>query len=207
MDNFIYNDDIPGWSNKHMLGVLAKEAASVPEFGTIVEIGALAGRSSYVLAMNSHSSVKTVCIDPYSYMPNELIENISQDGKLSIHGKVRPNDFKNKETWKRYVKKCDNIYMIQEFSPLHYFIPSNLIFIDGDHSYEQIVKDLKWAKNSIIPNGVIILDDYSWSTGVVKATEAFVSDNIHNIASHNEESGGVYRIKFVPNKRRFYEQV
>ena len=37
------------------------------------------------------------------------------------------------------------------------------IYIDGNHSYEQCIKDLKNALNIVKPGVLIIGDDYGWS--------------------------------------------
>ena len=57
------------------------------------------------------------------------------------------------------------------------------IYIDGNHSYEQCIKDLKNALNIVKPGGLIIGDDYGWpdakwqKAGVTKAVNEFVLSN------------------------------
>ena len=46
-----------------------------------------------------------------------------------------------------------------------------LIFIDGDHSYDGAYTDIQWAKRLLAPTGVIILDDYGVEFGVTDVDE------------------------------------
>ena len=63
----------------------------------------------------------------------------------------------------------------------------DLIFVDGDHTANQVLKDLKNSWNILIDGGYLILDDYLWwyykdlnknpSTPINK----FIIDNINEI--------------------------
>ncbi len=64
------------------------------------------------------------------------------------------------------------------------------IYIDGDHSYEQCLQDLKYAKEIVKPNGLILGDDYGWpgskwqKPGVTKAVNEFKSENDFKMFRH-----------------------
>jgi len=64
------------------------------------------------------------------------------------------------------------------------------IYIDGDHSYEQCLKDLKYSKEIVKPGGYIIRDDYGWpekkkkKPGVTKAVNEFKSENNFKMLRH-----------------------
>ena len=53
------------------------------------------------------------------------------------------------------------------------------IFIDGGHDYSTVKNDLKYSKNFLSSNGVILCDDYnlSYAPGVKKAIDEFISEN------------------------------
>ena len=61
----------------------------------------------------------------------------------------------------------------------HYF---DWIYIDGDHSFESVLNDLKLWSPKVKSNGVIALDDYYWmdenhQPSVKLAIEAFLANN------------------------------
>lgn len=57
---------LPGPMNGEELDRLARLARAVPRHGTILEIGAASGRSSWVLAANADPSVTVYCIEHWS---------------------------------------------------------------------------------------------------------------------------------------------
>ena len=55
------------------------------------------------------------------------------------------------------------------------------IFVDGGHAYETVKKDLIYCKEKLSNKGIILCDDYNLGhTGVKKAVDEFVSENICN---------------------------
>ena len=58
----------------------------------------------------------------------------------------------------------------------------DIIFIDGDHSYEGCLKDLKQAWTKVKIGGSLFGDDYKWGTtklgksGVTRALDAFCDE-------------------------------
>jgi len=59
------------------------------------------------------------------------------------------------------------------------FTDIDYIFIDGGHDYSTVKNDLKYSKNFLSSNGVILCDDYnlSYAPGVKKAIDEFISEN------------------------------
>lgn len=52
----------------------------------------------------------------------------------------------------------------------------DLIFIDGNHSYEATLRYVKLLKPHLQPNGLFVLDDIYWSPGMTKAWEILKSE-------------------------------
>jgi hypothetical protein len=57
------NLKIPGWNGSEILNILAKFASQVPADGNILEIGALFGRTTYVLGHNKPETTSLTTID------------------------------------------------------------------------------------------------------------------------------------------------
>lgn len=59
------------------------------------------------------------------------------------------------------------------------FVPTQLydfINVDGDHDYPKVLKDLTLAANALAPNGIIMVDDFTWS-GVNQSINKFLNLN------------------------------
>ena len=64
------------------------------------------------------------------------------------------------------------------------------IYIDGDHSYEGCISDLKNAREIVKPGGLIMGDDFGWpdakwqKPGVTKAVKEFILDTDFSITRY-----------------------
>ena len=64
------------------------------------------------------------------------------------------------------------------------------IYVDGDHSYEGCISDLKNAKEIVKPGGLIMGDDFGWpdakwqKPGVTKAVKEFILDTDFSITRY-----------------------
>lgn len=140
---------IPSWTEQVERDLLAKLASEVQPKGLIVEIGALYGGTTAVLAKASPKA-RVISIDEFSWTPEghpkatkELLEdhlrevgikNVTvMEGKSEVIGK----------TWEQHVDLC---------------------FIDGGHSYQYVFADLT---NFAPHSDVVALHDYGnpfWET-------------------------------------------
>jgi hypothetical protein len=64
----------------------------------------------------------------------------------------------------------------------------DIIYIDGDHSYDGVKKDIKSAKGALRPGGVLVFNDYTvWSpqaccsNGVARAVNEFIIDEGYEV--------------------------
>lgn len=187
------NIKIPGWNNTHILEVLGRYASEVPENGHILELGALFGRSTYVLGHNKKPSVKLTTIDIWPTLLMEdfitekyhdglagkeefalILERIKQDPE-----RLEGEDFY--ELWKEFNKDIPNLHGIRASTNL-YNVPFpivDIIFHDAGHSYEDVYNDLIHWFPKLKPGGVVILDDYEiiQFPGVIQAVDQFAAEN------------------------------
>lgn len=158
---------IHGWMSDAELRLLAEIAS---KSNLIYEIGSYMGRSTR--AMGDNTKGRIFAIDPWSgvnydgtekgvcFNVDDTVFNIfyCNNADLIKEGIIVPFA----ETWEDYIPIWD----------------ADFIFIDGDHRYENVKKDISKALRYLKPNGIIAGHDYNppWS-GVIKAVdESFPND-------------------------------
>lgn len=161
---------IIGWMSDAELEVLAKFAK---ESKSIFEIGCYFGRSTRALLDNTSGKVHAIDswdVQNYvgngnpAYDSNMITYNVFicnlydhyKSGKLVIHP----------YNWEDFIPKCQ----------------SDFIFIDGDHKYEAVKRDIRKAFEYLKAGGILAGHDFDWP-GVQKAVgeevgEVFVKGSI-----------------------------
>jgi len=142
-------------------------AGEVPENGVILEIGAAWGYSISKMAEASKDSVLLFTIDPWT---------LARDG--------RNWDKSNKIIQTEQEKKFhitiepykDRITAYKSFSwNVDFSLPIDLLFIDGDHSFNVCLQDYLMFSRLIKPGGLLVMHDYreKWE-GVTRVIDEVV---------------------------------
>lgn len=170
------NDSMQGdWAAQYY-GVLSK-VINDNNFKIVAEIGIGYGTHAKHVLKNTTVD-KLYLIDPTCYYPNDAFASdiMSRTPEITgnnfnelynlINNELYP--WKDKYTWFR-VKSLDvTTEQIADGS-------LDCAFIDGDHSYGAVIKDLPFWWNKIRPGGKILGDDY-WMDDVAKAVSEFSND-------------------------------
>jgi len=158
---------IGGWMNDFELLWLATQAR---ERLHIVEFGSLLGRSARALADNNPSTGRIWCVDPWAG------DYYTEEGNpIPISTYVMPEFVKNLLDH----VQTGHVVPVRMFSyqfSLPYQI--DMVFIDGDHRYETVVRDIKKAYELLKPGGLICGHDYdhpNWP-GVKQAVIEYCND-------------------------------
>lgn len=128
-----------------------------------LEIGSNIGESTLIISSFPHIN-KLYCIDPF-YEEEQYIQF-----KQRIKHKLSKIEIIRKKSEEIYSSFTDKI---------------DVIYIDGNHSYESVKNDLEFSYNIVRRNGFICGHDYSKAfDGVVHAVNEFIIK--HNLKiSHN----------------------
>ena len=112
---------------------------------TYLEIGAFAGGSASLISTHENVS-KFFSIDIGHPINKEItIKNV--------------NRFKHDKCEYQYIQGDSTSNEIKEI--VHNLIDKvDILFIDGDHRYNAVIKDFKNYKDLVSPNGFIVFDDY-----------------------------------------------
>ena len=158
----------------------------------ILEIGIHKGDFSKQLISNFKPK-KLIMVDPWIAY-NDLIyrnswygnsknsnQKIQDDYYLNVMDYFKKNISENKVEIHR--KTSDDFFLTNKYM-------FDLIYIDGNHLFEFVKKDISNSLNFISDDGIIVLDDYSykgwWDDGITKAVNFHKRNkNIKIIKKHN----------------------
>lgn len=153
---------IDGWMTPKELMWLADQAFRHRE---IVEIGSFIGRSTRALADNTPGRV--TAIDDWKG-PREF--SASNKDWLAIFKQAMDGLI---ESGKVIIKKMDHAKAIKDEPKKKY----DMVFIDGDHSYEAVIRDIKGWRKRLLKGGLLAGHDYDFPA-VRKAVDELVPDAI-----------------------------
>jgi predicted O-methyltransferase YrrM len=142
-----------------------------------VEIGCYAGGSACLMLQRPNT--KVISIDLGTPMPKSLV--YSNVEKLNIHS----NEYNYLEGNSQSYEMVDKLKLITE--------EIDILFIDGDHSYQGVINDFLLYEKFVKKGGYIIFDDYNDPTEVHNTSQA-VNDIITRFESNYEIIGTVDNI-------------
>ena len=141
---------VPGWETEAEQRYLYTLAQGVYEDGFILEIGAEYGMSASLFCKGAHESVKIWSVDLF---PGDLLSKHRQNLKLA--------GFADRS--KQLSGDSVETEAIWSTGPTR---PIDLLFIDGDHSYEGCKRDIQaWVKHVAI-DGVVAFHDCACQTNL-----------------------------------------
>ena len=145
--------EISGWMSHGELLWLAERAR---EFKTIVEFGSFHGRSTRALGDNCIGG-RVWAVDPW----NGEYPTVRGDVAATVNTFVYPQFCKNLQD----LISIGRVVPHRGFSwSFHLPYQVDMVFIDGDHRYETVLKDINNALELVRPGGIISGHDYSWPT-------------------------------------------
>jgi hypothetical protein len=169
-------DEIQGWFD--FADIYEEQIARVNgEAAHFVEVGAWLGKSTVFMASKIRGSGKPIafdCVDTWKGGTNELDNGLATAERLATNGRDLFAEFSEN------VKECGVAEYIRpvrsdsaEAAGAYLDGSLDFVFIDADHSYEGVRRDLAawWPK--VKPTGVLAGHDYD-EKGVRKAVDEFV---------------------------------
>lgn len=159
---------IGGWMSKKELTWLATQASLVE---TIVEFGSFHGRSTRAMADNAPKNARIWAVDPW----NGAYYEENGYSMEHINTFVMPYFLINLKDHVRSGK----VIPVRNWSYM-FSLPFqvDMVFIDGDHRYETVIKDIKKALELLKIGGMICGHDWNhplWS-GVSKAVTELLGE-------------------------------
>lgn len=171
-----YNQ-ISGWFNNDEAHAYKFLVDSVPDNGVFVECGAWLGRSSSFLCDYANDRIKIFIVDTWKGSSNEL----NSFHKLATITDIYPIFLENMGTRNFVPIRKDSIEACNQFEDNS----CDVVFIDMEHTYEAVKRDIAAWKTKVKKGGILSGHDYTsnWP-GVVKAVnESFNISNINTIGA------------------------
>ncbi len=141
--------EIGGWLGHEEGRLLYELAASADPAGCIVEIGSWHGRSTIWLAAGAAAGrgARVVAIDPHSGTP------------LRAEGETTEPVLRANLERARLRDRVEVVVGTSESVAVGWSRPISLLWIDGDHEYESVRRDLALWEPHLLPGGFVALHD------------------------------------------------
>ena len=128
--------------------------------GFAVEIGSFVGASACFISAGLKKNSKVICIDTWE---NDAMTKGKKDTKKEFDENT--NNFKEK------ILKIQGYSTNVKEQVLRVTPKIDLLFIDGDHSYEGCKADWDLYIGMVKSGGCVVFHDSGWAEGVVKVIE------------------------------------
>ncbi len=168
-------DKIQGWMAWEELAYLATKAKAA---NTVVELGSWKGRSTKAMAMTCKG--KIYAVDSWKGSTNGDATGVEADerGRETIKGEF----FDNVATEHRNVIPIDCEHAFAGTALKHLAGSVDYQFIDGDHAYEHVKRDIKTALTLAAPGGIISGHDLN-EEAVKRACDELLPGYSHVVGS------------------------
>ena len=154
---------IEGWLSKAEGRLLYELARSADRRGCIVEIGSWKGRSTVWLASGAKAGLgaRVVAIDPH------------RDSSLHSAGESTEHDLRRNLELAKVSDQADVVVATSEDAAVSWNRPISLLFIDGEHDYESVRRDLLLWEGHVVDGGVVALHDTLFWEGPRRVVSEF----------------------------------
>ena len=198
-------EGIPGWTPHDQLLALFTLASQVSDGHSILEIGTWCGKSANVIALaaKQKNDVKLFCVDLFPEIDDWIVNTDGSRSIKGNNGEVHLKDHPLFEKpfleqvlpvyeggmsplkWLKSSLKLNQLGEHVEFfkgdistfmeNPIKSPLQCGLVFIDADHSFQSVCKDIMFAEQVLVPGGWLCLDDANTVyTGVDEAINTMI---------------------------------
>jgi len=160
----IFKWTIPTYTTNDELFKLYQLAKLLPSKSIVVEIGSYIGASSLMISKGLRNDSKLFCIDTWK---NDAMTEGNWDSYLEFK--------RNTKSEKRKIVPIRNtsLFASQDFNST-----IDLLFIDGDHSYEGVKMDWDSWSPKLKSGSIVVFHDTSWANGVNRVIKEDVRPKI-----------------------------
>ena len=159
-----------------------------PASGAIVEIGSFKGRSTCFLALGASLAgrEKVVAIDHFFGSPEHQKGQQFEDPAIVQSGSTLPTFLANLAA-ASLSGQVEVMQMSSVEAAAGWSRPIRLLFIDGDHSYDETKRDFEQFAPHVVPEGIICFHDVGPWPGVTRFFRELVDQGSwkHRFTTHS----------------------
>lgn len=150
---------LSGWVHPWDISRIYEYVSQLEPVDNYLEIGVAHGASLAVASLAAKDGVGVYGIDLIDWGDRE--EKV--EAFLELYGKKKKHEFisGNSQLWARYWDHGE----------------INVLYIDGNHTYEGVVKDIASWTPWVKEGGIILFDDYKKEAGVTKAVHDIIFEH------------------------------
>jgi len=152
---------------------LYEKAKALPQNCTILEVGSFMGLSAIIMGCglrdSGNNDARIYCVDPWD---NKYLEKVEVSDSRELYDIFKENITRAGLESFIYPLRMRSTDAADDFADHSV----DLVFIDGDHSYESCYADLASWYSKIRPGGTIIGHDCRPGKGVHRAVEKFTKE-------------------------------
>ena len=155
---------VDGWLDPAEGRLLFQLARDADPAGAIVEIGSWHGRSTIWLAAGAKAGrgARVAAIDPHR---GTALRNDEETTEPALRRNL---------TWAGVDDQVDVIVATSEDTAARWSRPVSLLWIDGDHEYESVKRDLLRWEEHLLPDAVVALHDTFMWPGPERVVKEFL---------------------------------
>lgn len=135
----------------------------LPKNAKVLEIGSFKGWTS-ILMVYIRKDLNVITIDPHYGIPSHPELSSSE---VEVNKNIASYKFTDKIT---HIKVSSQDFFTDE--------KFDMIFIDGDHTFEGVKFDYDKFKNNLKEKGIMVFHDYGCHPGVTVLCNMIIADNI-----------------------------
>jgi predicted O-methyltransferase YrrM len=141
--------DVDGWFGPHEGRLLHRLAAEADPAGYIVEIGSWHGKSTIWLAAGARAgrAAHVVAIDPHT------------GTSLRVEGETTEHVLRENLERAGVADRVEVVVDTSEHAVIGWSRPISLLWIDGDHEYDGVARDLELWEPFLLPGATVALHD------------------------------------------------
>jgi predicted O-methyltransferase YrrM len=159
-----------------------------PGQGAIVEIGSFKGRSTCFLALGAKLAgrEKVTAIDHFQGSPEHQKGQPFEDAAIAAVGSTLPTFHANLAA-ADLGEQVEVMQMSSRDAAADWTRPIRLLFIDGDHGYDETKHDFELFAPHVVPDGVICFHDVGPWPGVTRFFRERVAEGTwkHRFTAHS----------------------
>ncbi|MGB7159127.1 MAG: class I SAM-dependent methyltransferase [Tepidisphaeraceae bacterium] len=160
---FLNSQTVPGWMTEAESRELYRLAAGLPNTNPVCcEIGTWIGKSAVLIstAMKHKVNAKLYCVDPFDLVATEPWHEETFTAQMGLPLLSRKATFLRTLHVHGVSHIASPIQGFSQDSAAAFGHELDLLFIDGDHSYQSVLRDYQAWSPKLKPGGILCFHDY-----------------------------------------------